>query len=66
MNELEVLTTYISAWSWHIVGVIFLAQGITFLVFNKFVFAMGMFGVMLMCEVIAMLRKRRIEEWQEE
>lgn len=61
MTEIKVLTLYIAAWMWHIIGVIFLIQAINFLISREYIWMAGFAGVVLVCEIYAWKRKKEIE-----
>jgi len=67
MNDDTVLiTTYVGAWAWHIIAVIFLHGLILMLVLNKFMWTLGFAGVIFFAEFMAWLRKREVEDMENE
>lgn len=66
MEELNIITTYIASWMWHLIGVMFLIGFIFMLVIDKFVFMLGLAGVTLFCEVMAWKKQKEVYKLQNE
>jgi len=65
MNE-TIITRFISAWAWHILGIMFLNTAIIMLAIGRPLWALSSFGVLMFCEVVAYKRKREVEEFEDE
>jgi len=58
------LTLYVGAWSWHIIGVIFLAISVIFLSMKEYGYFLAYMLIFLFCEIIARRRQREFEDEQ--
>lgn len=64
--ELDKLTLYISAWNWHILGVLSLFFSMLFFVIRiniaSVIFYISLFLLFIVCEINAWKRKRKLED----
>jgi len=61
-ENLQVLTDFISAWNWHLSGLFFLSLSIiSLLIRRSIIWILGFAGVFVICEVVFMRRKAKIE-----
>jgi len=66
MEELNIITTYIASWMWHLIGIMFLIGLIFMLIIDRFVFMLGFAGVTLFCEIMAWRKQREVYKLQNE
>lgn len=60
-EETIILTRYIAAWGWHIIGIMFFIQAVTFLIENNYIWMIGFVGVTIFSEIFAYIRKSEVE-----
>lgn len=60
MNGLKVITLYIAAWGWHILGIQFLIMGIIAGILAYIPIAIAGFILLMVCEFMAIKRKAEI------
>lgn len=60
MNETIIITKYIAAWMWHVIGMIFLATALVSAMLNKIPYIIGLAFVAGFCEFMALKRKNEI------
>lgn len=59
-KSIEIITTYIAAWMWHLIAIMHLLKAISFLIVHRYVWMFGMVGVVIVCEIVAMTRKKEV------
>jgi len=60
-QDTSLLTRYISAWGYHILAFMSLLKAVSFLIVQRYVWMIGMAGVVIVCEAMALWRKRDVE-----
>lgn len=65
-HDTLVLTRFISAWSWHLIAVMFFLKSISFLIVHRYEWMVGMLGVFVVAEIIALRRKGDVERGEKE
>jgi len=66
MSNTILITRYIAAWSWHIIAMIFLLGFIIALMLSQIFWAIGLVGVLIVCEFFAWTRQKEIVELENE
>jgi len=61
MEEIIYITRYVSAWMWHLIGIMFFIQTINLIISKNIMWMLGTGGVVIFCEVMAYLRKQELE-----
>lgn len=63
-NEIivQILTRYIAAWMWHLIGVIFLAVAIIAVMHNAFIYVIITFILIVLAEFMAWSKQNTISE----
>jgi hypothetical protein len=59
-DELELITTYIAGWMWHIITIILLSTFIICLVLKRYPFAFGIAGAMIVSEFMSWKRVSKL------
>lgn len=66
MNDINILTTYISSWAWTIISIIFLCSSILFLDngynLSEIVLALSLFTFSIICFYMGQKRKKEVLE----
>ena len=62
IDKARIITTYISAWAWHIIALLFFLKMLDFLMIHNYVWMFGFAGIFFFAEVMAWSRKINVEK----
>ena len=62
MEDITLLSDIIAIWGWHLLGWVAFLNSFIFLVLNKYQYFGGFVGVFLICEIVALRRKWRLQD----
>ena len=60
MNDIELLTKYISVWGWHLIGVMFFITSVGFYSVRRPLWFFSLILVFMFCEIMAWRRKGEV------
>jgi len=60
-KQTKIITSYISVWGWHLLAFMFFLRSLGFLVTKRYEMFGGLIGVFVICEIVALRRKWRLE-----
>ena len=60
-EEVSLLSKIISVWGWHLLAWMFFLKSLGFLVTKRYMWFFGLMGVCLICELVALSRKRGLQ-----
>ena len=63
-EEVFIITSYIGAWAWHIIALVLITGGIICLAIGKSEYAIVLFGLGGLSEVMSYKRKKEVHKWE--
>lgn len=63
-DDVLIVTSYVGAWMWHIIAVIFLSQAAVLLALTKAIWAIVFFVVAGFAEYMAWKRQKQLGKWE--
>jgi len=64
-DEVSIISEIIAVWGWHIIAWMFFLKSLGFLLIQRYPWFFGLMGVFLLCEIIALNKKWRVEKQDE-
>lgn len=61
-EQTKIITDAMSVWGWHITALLFFVSSLGFLTAKKLEWFVGLIGVFVICEVIALNKKWKLEK----
>lgn len=61
-EEVSTISAIISVWGWHLLAWMFFLKSIGFLLLKEYIWFVGLMGVFVICEIIALNRKWSIQD----